>query len=75
MIFLYAIEAHNASESIFLNITFRTNSLQSAYFVFYFWQLPPYPEANETRKFAVLIDGQEKHVTSLGRDDFEVVSV
>lgn len=74
MIFLYAIEANNAFESIFLKVTFRNNSLQSAYFVFYFWQLPPFPGANETRKFAVFIDGQEKKNLSLGRDDFEVVS-
>ncbi|PON39865.1 Malectin-like carbohydrate-binding domain containing protein [Trema orientale] len=58
----FAIEAHKASESIFLPITFREKSQKvSSYFVFYF----ALELFEPTRKIAIYIDSQEKNVTEI----------
>ncbi|PON66973.1 Malectin-like carbohydrate-binding domain containing protein [Parasponia andersonii] len=58
----FAIEAHNASESIFLAILFREKShTVSSYFVFYI----ALELFETTRKIAIYIDSQEKNVTEI----------
>ncbi|PON39864.1 Malectin-like carbohydrate-binding domain containing protein [Trema orientale] len=60
----HAIESHNTSESISLQIKFHDKSQLSAYFIFYFSNIPHDSwNRSETRKVAIYIDGQEKNIT------------
>lgn len=65
MILNSAIEAHDASESIFLPINFREKSLVSAYFVLYFDVTPVYQGGEPRRKVAISIDDQLRNITRL----------
>ena len=60
-----AIRAQNVSDSIFLPIDFHEKAPLSAYFVFYFYHVGPWPNLNNITKQIVYIDGIEKNATTV----------
>ncbi|KAK4836150.1 hypothetical protein QYF36_019215 [Acer negundo] len=70
-----AISTENVSDSISLQVDFRNNTQQNAYFVLYFMDYNLSSEnQNVSRKFEIYIDGASQKIVELNGDEFGQVT-